>query len=62
MRNRYQSEAKKSRKFEVIGERELLVPVPVPLRRRPAVVVPTMVARLFSFANAAIISPALVVC
>ena len=60
MRNKYQSQTRKSnRKFEGIGERELLVPVP--LRRRPAVVVPTIVARLFSFANAAIISPALVV-
>src|SRR6202162_2456350 len=34
----------------------------LPLRRRPGVFVPTMVARLFSSANADTISPALAVC
>ena len=31
MRNRYQSKARKSRKFEVVGGRELLLQLPMPL-------------------------------
>jgi len=31
MKNRYQSQARKSRKFEVLGGRELLLQLPMPL-------------------------------
>ncbi len=31
MKNRYQSQARKSRKFEVVGERALAIHLPMPL-------------------------------